>query len=285
MKKVQKLLSVIRYALVCTGICVGVLFVAAPFSCKLTEEGVEIVSVDKTVPQILSYEFKARSALEIACSEPVTLKDVQFKKTGETTASDYDVSLAYNETKTVVEITLSAPTEIGVQYDLTGIAEDLNGNTLTFSLPFVGFNDNLPVLVFSEIRSEGTAKTPEFVELYVLKAGNTAGMQIISGYDGKDKAYSFPIAEVEKGEYITVHFRHDSDTPSSCIDETGTDLAAAPASSSNNNCDSPQKPSQKESGCPMPLAMRLLTPVQPARARFAARIFLPLHLLRMKAGR
>ena len=123
-----------------------------------------------------------------------------------------------------------------MQYDLTGVAEDLNGNSLTFSLPFTGYNDNPPVLVFSEIRSEGTAKTPEFVELYVLKSGNTAGLQITGGYDGKEKSYSFPMTEVQKGEYITVHFRHDSDTPDSCIDETGSDLALAAADSKNNNC-------------------------------------------------
>ncbi len=233
----QFILPVLRYMVACAGICISVLFMAAPVSCKLTEEGVEIVTVDKVVPQILSFDFKQRSTLEIACSEPMTLKNVVFTKADEENASVSQVTVSYNEKKTVAELTLADPTEIGVRYHLTGIVEDLNGNTLTFSLPFIGYNDSLPVMVFSEIRSEGTGKTPEFVELYVLEGGNTAGLQVIGGYDGKEKKYSFPKMEVKTGEYITIHFRHDTDTPESCLDETGKDLTLAPAAVNNNNCD------------------------------------------------
>ncbi|MBQ7157886.1 MAG: hypothetical protein IJS09_00465 [Treponema sp.] len=240
MKKrtIQKsMFSMFRYALVCAGICGGILFLAAPVSCKLTEEGVEIVTVDKVVPQILSFDFKQRSMLEIVCSEPMTMKDVLFKKADDENAAANAVTISYNEKKTIAELTLSDPTEIGVRYNLTGIVEDLNGNTLTFSLPFAGYNDCLPVIVFSEIRTEGTGKTPEFVELYVLEGGNTAGLELIGGYDGKEKKYSFPKMEVKTDEYITIHFRHDTDTPENCVDETGKDLTLATVAANNNNCD------------------------------------------------
>lgn len=233
----KTLFSVLRYAMVCVGICVSVLFAAAPVSCKLTEEGVEIVTVDKIVPQILSFDFKQRTTLEIVCSEPMALKNVVFKKADDADAEANALTISYNVDKTIAELTLANPTEIGVRYNLTGIVEDLNGNTLTFSLPFTGYNDRLPVMIFSEVRSEGNAKTPEYVEFFVLEGGNTAGLEMIGGYDGKEKRYSFPKMEVKTDEYITVHFRHDSDTPTYCIDETGTDLTLATAAANNNNCD------------------------------------------------
>lgn len=231
------LVSFVRYTVACAGICAIVLFMAAPVSCKLTEEGVEIVAVDKVVPQILSFDCKQRDSLEITCSEPMSLKNVMFRKADENEADALAVSISYNEEKTVAELTLASPTEIGMRYNLTGVLEDMNGNSLTFSLPFTGYNDQIPVMIFSEVRSEGSAKTPEFVELYVLEGGNTAGVELIGGYDGKEKKFSFPKMEVNAGEYITVHFRHDSDTPTYCVDETGNDLTAATASSGNNNCD------------------------------------------------
>ncbi len=233
----QSIVFVLRYLTACGGICAAVLFMAAPVSCKLTEEGLEIVTVDKIVPQILSFDFKQRNILEIACSEPMQLRDVVFKRADEENATASEVFVSYNEKMTTAELTLTEPTEIGVRYHLTGIVEDLNGNTLTFSLPFTGFNDSVPVMIFSEIRSEGTGKTPEFVELYVLEGGNTAGLEVTGGYDGREKKYMFPKMEVKTGEYITIHFRHDTDTPDFCIDERGKDLTAATSAVNNNNCD------------------------------------------------
>lgn len=230
--------SALRFAVTCFGICVGVLFAASPVSCKLTEEGIQIVSVDKTAPQIVSFAFKQRSVLEMGCTEPVTLKDVVFREADSLADATQAVSISYDDTKTVAELTLSAPTEIGVRYELCGIVEDMNGNTLTFSLPFTGYNDNLPCMILTEIRSAGTKASPEYIELYVLKGGNTAGVEIWSAYDGKDKAYAFPPIDVQTGEYIVVHYRTDPDTPDLCIDERGDDLALATfVSKKNDTCD------------------------------------------------
>ena len=204
------------------GICGIVLLVIAPFSCKLTEEGIRIVSLDKTAPQIITFDIKQRSVLEMTCSEPMTLKEVVFRRADDADGAGQPVRIAYDAENQSAELTLSAPTEIGVAYELCGIVEDVNGNTLSFSLPFTGYNDNMPLMVFSEIRAgKGDKASPKFVELYVLRAGNTSGLELISGADGLEKKYAFPALSVQAGEYITVHYCKESDAFSFAVDERG----------------------------------------------------------------
>ncbi len=219
----KKMVAGVRHVLCCAGLCAGVLFVAAPFSCKMTDEGVAVSATDKSAPKIVSYKSTQRSVLAIACDEPITLTDVAFRTAdgGETFAQVTDI--AYDDGGQVAELTLDRPMEIGEKYELTGIVADANGNTLAFSLPFTGYNDNPARVMLTELRygnSEKTAKA-EFAELYVLAGGNLAGLELYGGYYADKAKYVFPAIEVNAGEYVTVHLRNyggDADETGDALD-------------------------------------------------------------------
>ncbi len=248
--------STVRYAAAAGIISAAVLFAIAPVSCRMNEEGIELLSGDYESPQIQSFKACGPSELKLVCTEPVTVTSASVSNAAaaqsggtasssvlpdSTTSSSASsagdsegdaksgntiaVTASYDDAGTGVTLALASATDIGVSYELSGTMQDKDGNTLTFSLPFTGFNDHPARMVLNEVRSEHTATKPEFVELYVLKGGNTAGLEIVSGADGDDEKYSFPIMEVKTGEYITVHYR--TVEGQKWANETGSDLTLA----------------------------------------------------------
>lgn len=222
----KKMVAAVRHGLCCAGLCAGVLFVAAPFSCKMTDEGVAVSATDKDAPKIVSSQGTQSSAVAIACDEPMTLTDVAFKTAddGETFAQVTDI--AYDESGQNAELTLDRPMEIGEKYELTGIVADTSGNTLAFSLPFTGYNDHPARVMLTELRyghSSATTKSKkaEFAELYVLAGGNLAGLELYGSNYGDKTRYVFPAIEVKAGEYVTVHLRNyggDADETGDALD-------------------------------------------------------------------
>lgn len=207
-----------------------------PISCRLTDEGIDVVEEDLIAPKIVSFLVEDRSNLVLTCSKQVSVFDTNVKSTDGTYIEE-GLSATYSDDGTAVSFCLKNPTEIGTAYEFSGVIKDRGGNSLTFSLPFTGFNENPARLLLSEVRSKhqtssGEIKRAEFVEVYVLKEGNTAGLEIESGSDGAEKKYVFPSIEVKQGEYITVHFRTVAGT--GCIDELGDDLSLSTASDSCN---------------------------------------------------
>lgn len=218
----KKMWSAVRHVLCGVGLCAGVLFVAAPFSCKMTDEGIAMVATDKNAPQILSYKCTAADVLTVTCDKPMTLTDIAFTSAEDGEPFVQDIAIAYDESGQSAELTLDRPMVPGKNYELTGIVTDTNGNTLEFSLPVTGYNGNLARVMLSEVRygNSDRTKKAEFAELYVLAGGNLAGLELYGGYYGNKLKYEFPAIEVSTGEYITVHLRnYDGNT-----DETGTAL-------------------------------------------------------------
>ncbi len=220
------------------GLTATVVFaVSFPVSCRLSDEGIEILKDDLTSPKIVSFSVQDKSNLVLACSKQIIVSGTKVKSS-EGTCIEEDLKTTYSTDGTKVNFNLKNPTEIGKSYELSGTIKDQGGNTLTFSLPFEGFNENPARLLLSEVRSKhlassGEIKRAEFVELYVLKAGNLAGLALESGSDGAEKKYEFPCIQVKQGEYIIVHFR--TVTGGDCIDEMGDDLSLSTASDSHNS--------------------------------------------------
>lgn len=221
----KKMWSAVRHVLCGVGLCAGVLFVAAPFSCKMTDEGIAMVATDKNAPQILSYKCTAADVLTVTCDKPMMLTDIAFTSAEDGEPFVQDIAIAYDESGQSAELTLDRPMVPGKNYELTGIVTDTNGNTLAFSLPVTGYNGNLARVMLSELRQEHSeastqSKKAEFVELYVLAGGNLAGLELYGGYYGSTTTYQFPAIDVNAGEYITVHLRNYYND----ADETGTTL-------------------------------------------------------------
>jgi len=198
-----------------------------PVSCRLTEEGIELFAGDVECPQIESFDVISSEQLKLVCSKKFSLVDVKYQQNGETEGKNVDV--VYSEDHRTADIYLAAETMTGSHYILTGSVKDDSGNSLGFKLDFSGFNDHPAEILFSEIRTQysGSSNPPrsELIEFYVSKSGNLSGLEVVSCNYGEEKKYVFPCVEVNKGEYIVLHYR--AGNVDECIDETGTDLNVA----------------------------------------------------------
>lgn len=229
-------LSHVAFVVIVSGL---VLISASPLSCRLTEDGITLVHTDALAPQVLSFAATAESTLSMVYSEAVTLESVTVRHceneadasiTAESAGEAIDASVTYDESGLCAQIELSSATEIGERYYFSCRVKDYSGNTLEYSRFFTGYNDHPARLLLSEVRfghSPASAKLrkAEFIELYVLKSGNTAGISLCAGY--YNNSYDFPVMEVAAGEYITVHTRTFY---SDSVDETGSNLSLAMAS-------------------------------------------------------
>ncbi|MCK9169694.1 MAG: hypothetical protein M0P01_04705 [Treponema sp.] len=223
------------------GICSIVLSAVCPVSCKVTDEGLQLLHGDYTAPAIESYSVKDAFSVVVIFSKKVQITDAVIVPASETTASDDAIPslenasesdnavqgiISYDEAGKSVTISSTEKRSVGAHYKLYGEAADGTGNTLTFCIPFTGYNDRMAHVLISEIHPgyvSGSNRC-EFVELFVLTEGNLAGLEVYSANDGKDRGYVLPAAEVKPGDVIILHMRKKGE---SCIDETGDDLSAA----------------------------------------------------------
>src|SRR5574344_213247 len=144
------------------------------------------------------------------------------------------VSVSYENDGKTAEIVSSKALETGKKYELYGEAEDESGNTLTFCIPFTGFNSEVPDLLITEIHPVYTAGTRdgvkiyknEFIELYAETAGCLSGIAVSSANDGDKSMYELPPVNVARGDVIIVHMRTKGD---GCISETDSDISLSKA--------------------------------------------------------
>ncbi|MBO4404757.1 MAG: hypothetical protein J5780_05435 [Treponema sp.] len=224
----------LRTALPALGIVFAVLFSVNSFSCRSPQDGLICLNGDYSVPKIQEYRVLSPDSLSLSFSSPVSLADVEVCDDGEKFSSAVTFS---SDGKDAI-INFNFNTETGKEYLLEGTVSDERGNSLTFSLPFKGYNSQPAKLLISEVRNaygtttshKVTTHKTEFAEFYVLEGGNLSSLSVMSAADGKEKSYDFPLVEVQKGEYITVHMRRPSQNEKypydteGLEDETGTDL-------------------------------------------------------------
>ncbi len=215
-------------------LCAAVLLPLLPFSCKMTEEGIIIEDADLCAPSILSFTVRSSRSIEIECSEKV-----RFDSLAVCLAEDDSQTLipqvSYSDQDNKVFLSLPEATRVGLNYQLSGIISDLNGNSLDFSRPFTGYNDRPARLILSEIRPGASKAKVEYVELVSLCDGNTSGLSIVSGNYGLEKKFDFPPIEVKKGEYITVHMKTYADEAEMSTNEVENDLSQATATDSSSS--------------------------------------------------
>lgn len=258
MNKLKVVLILVFQAMVLTAVT---LFCVVPFSCKLTEEGIVFIGGDYNAPVIETVDVIDERTVRMNFSEGIKISSVVVSKMVEdisdsmehSNTADISPSLAaacgeygmvdaatlVSEDGTCVTFVMEEACEIGQSYEIYGVVEDKTGNTLSFCVPFVGFNSRLPKVVMTEILVKygtGTVKKEtvyrnEFVEILALTEGNLAGIEIVSGSDGESKKYEIPPVEVKAGQVILVHLRT---TGEGCISETDNlNEATAPHSGSN----------------------------------------------------
>lgn len=262
MNKVKSKFMELWILLLQTAFIAGItIFSVLPLSCKVTTEGIEIIGADYTAPVLESLTVLNDKTLEVHFSESVKLtsyvitpviENVSDSEEASYTqdlakairaATDSDkkipVSIVMSPGGNVVTFILEEKTCIGKKYQIYGSVEDKIGNTMTFCIPFTGYNSAVPDVIMSEVQvkyAKGTVAGEavyrcEFVELLILKDGNLSGLEIISGMDGEGKKYSLPAIDVKRGEIITVHLRTAGE---GCVNEEGDDLSLATAAFSTD---------------------------------------------------
>lgn len=252
-EKVKAIVCVICESLILAGITI---VAALPISCKITATGIEIVGGDYTAPVLNNVTVLNERSLVLDFSEKVYVKQAvvspiipgisdsdEASKTLSLSksinaalggANSIQTKTSYSDDEKSVIFDFSEPTIIGQEYELFGLVEDSIGNSLTFSVPFSGFNSAVSKIIMTELHTgmasqlkvekEKNIRRLEYVEFLALSDGNLAGLEFCSGYAGETKKYEFPAIEVHKGEIFILHLRNWGE---GCISEENNNLEEA----------------------------------------------------------
>ena len=210
------------------------LFCVIPFSCKISEEGIIFVGGDYVSPVLEAVNVLDEKTVLINFSEKVKPKSMivseQLKEISDSSEHSEETELSpallaatggygiveseytVSEDGCIVTCSAFSNYEVGKYYEIFGTVEDKAGNTLTFCVPFCGFNSRIPKLVMTEIQPKYKKYKEEyrfeFVEFLALTEGNLSGLELVSAADGESKKYVFPALDVEAGEVFIVHLRN-----------------------------------------------------------------------------
>lgn len=201
-----------------------VLVAVMPVSCKGPVEGLVFLEGDFESPKISGVKVKSSNLVEINFTEAVGISNLSVVQDDLTEVNiSCEMEGGYEKDGiwygTNLKIKTTEEMKVGEPYEIDGLCTDQNGNSLTFSIPFIGYNSRVPEIVISEVRNAygwSTAggekrRRGEYIELYALTDGNLSGVKILSANDGDKTSFVLPSCEVKKGEYITVHMRRFND--------------------------------------------------------------------------
>ena len=245
----QRLFKFLGEVAVIIGAVTAISFPVAAFSCQMSPEGVTIIGGDYSSPKLVDFIVSGTDSLQLTFSDEISLGKLYISPSSadenEFSGSQINqidlmpVEDEENAAENRVAYMLRLPeqTECGMEYVLFAEAEDKKGNTLSFSTVFYGYNEQVPKLILSEVRTEAAKPKPEFIELYCLSDGNTGGMILEIFYNKANSfKYVLPAASVKAGEYIVVHLRSYDDQKPFCVNEADSDELALSASTAADSC-------------------------------------------------
>lgn len=259
MKKIIKKWSVLFILFAQTAVLSAVTILCVlPMSCKLSEEGIVFVGGDYISPILEDVSVLDEKTVLVRFSEKIRLKSyvVSEQKKELSDSAEHSLTLelspalkaagggygkvdadyAISEDGHTITYSAKESFVVGRDYEIFGTVEDKAGNSLTFCVPFCGFNSHLPKLIMTEVQvkykkqKEDSCRC-EFVEFLALSDGNLSGLELVNAADGEGKKYVFPADEVKAGDIFIVHLRSAG---SGCITEN-EDLNASTAPHSGKN--------------------------------------------------
>ena len=210
-------------AFVCVVFAFAILSMSLPVGCSSTSpSGLVLVRPHSSSPKLLDIRTQSESKIVCEFSQAVNvlaLESIPVSEDNEEIACATACESECGADGKVV-ITLAEKTQIGQKYKMRGTVENSDKSSLSFEFFFLGCNDHRCNLVLSEIRDGYSSKKQEceFIEVYAVTSGNTAGLELYSANDGDEKIYRFPAIEVNAGDFITIHLRTLSEN---CVDELG----------------------------------------------------------------
>lgn len=172
---------------------------------------------DLRPPSLLSWQSSGSNELLLVFDEPVQAAAADFRlglATDDSSGGDRAPLSGIPIRNLVVSaegqlrLQLAAAVPAGAALALSGFASDLAGNSTSFTLPLWGYNPQPAALLINEIISAGSDSHPDVVEMYVVQAGNLAGLCLYVGLaDEYDLRYVFASCQVAAGEYIVLHLK------------------------------------------------------------------------------
>ncbi len=202
-------------ALVPSLVLVPVLFALA--SCALERETVSAWGASAETPKLISLFPVGPAELAGEFSAPVSVRDVRcLPESGSEPPSP--VTVSDSAPARSIRFALAAPLVAGARAILSGTVEDGRGNSLSFAVPFLGYNARIPRLLINEIRTGYDKPKVEYIELVSLDSGNLAGVEIHNAMNEAVPRYVFPAAEVKPGDFVVLHLRSVEE---GLVDETG----------------------------------------------------------------
>lgn len=232
-----------------------------PFSCRVSEEGIIFVGGDYVSPVLEEVTVLDEKTVVMSFSEKIKLRSFtvseQLKDISDSSEHSETVELSpallaasggygmvetdysVSEDGCIITFLAADRYEVGKSYEIFGTVEDKAGNTLTYCVPFCGFNSCIPKIIMTEVqvkykKYKEDAFRCEFVELLALTDGNLSGLELVSAADGEGKKFVFPAVEVKAGEVILLHLRSAG---SGCITESTDYNESTALYSGKNVCD------------------------------------------------
>ena len=229
--------EILKYLLLAAAIVAGTLFSVFHSSCQLTSQGIQALGAEES-PCILDASVIDSKTIKVDFTKKVTAQIGLVSELGQGQEASLDSigensikaqAMSCGDGKSII-YTFEESALLGVRYQLFSQIKDSRGNSLTFALPFDGYNDRLPLCALVEVQPETRAATKTspaespYVIIQALQDGNLFGIELFCAQN--EVVYKLPPAEVKAGEKIALHLKHTADT-AACISETGSRLDLA----------------------------------------------------------
>lgn len=190
--------------LFCTVCMFATLFLVA--SCAIDPEVISLWGGDVRVPELQGVYTVSAREVRADFSDTVTVVSATVHCRDEPGRTIGTVWHGTGAGDTLL-FTLEENPGIGVVAILSASVQDVKRNTYSFSVPFTGYNERIPLLLINEIRTAYSKPRVEYVELAVLSDGNLAGVEIQNTMNTTQGLYEFPACEVRAGEFVLWHLR------------------------------------------------------------------------------
>ena len=230
-----------KYLALAAAVVAGALLCVCHASCQLTSQGIVALEAEAS-PEIAAVSVLNASSIEVDFSKAVSVQSALVSKLEPGARASIDMAaqdpigtkaVMSSDSKTAVYI-FDKDAELGERYQLLSEIKDARGNSLTFALPFDGYNERLPACVLTEIQrstnTSGRKSESPYVTIKALEDGNLFGIDLYCA--NYKKTFSLPKVEVKAGEEITLHLK-PTKYPEDCVSELGSDLALAKTSRSS----------------------------------------------------
>ena len=182
------------------------LFFTACTSCAMDPETVSMFGGDLSVPKLVDVRVMSKTEVSASFSASILVSSAKVivqKSNGEIIPVAWRAGSAENS----IVFEMEKSPGVGMPSVLSAIVADAKGNTLSFAVPFTGYNDHVARLRISEIRTDYTKPKVEYIEFYVVSSGNLGGIEVFNAVNTAFPSWELPPVEVSAGEYIVWHFR------------------------------------------------------------------------------